>query len=249
MTDPIKKFPDENFSISKSNDFKIKIISKKEYLKENPKPEQEEVWDSIAIPWKEYRSNQLPIVVEFLKDKKGKVIDLGCGGGRNMIKNDDIEYYGVDFSSGQLMHAINHAEENKINAKFFKLSADRLSKKVFKNEMFDCGLFIATLHCIEGKEKRENALKEFYRVLKPGAEALVTVWNSEDQRFNGGKGDFYMSWKKEGVAHMRYYYLYDKQEIVDLLKKTGFDILEIYSSREKDRFSKKNWIIRLRRVS
>ena len=225
----------------------IKIISKKEYLKRNPEPKQEEVWDSIAIPWGEYRSNQIPIIAEFLRDKKGKIIDLGCGSGRNMIKNDEIEYYGVDFSENQLKQARDYIQKHGINAKLFKSKADELNKEDFPDEIFDYGLFIAALHCIEGKKERENALEKFYRVLKPGAEALISIWISEDKRFNGLKGDIYMSWKKDEVNYMRYYYLYDKQEFLDLLKGVGFKILEIYRTREHDRFSKKNWIIRIRK--
>ena len=142
---------------------------------------------------------------------------------------------------------MSYAEDRKIGAKFFKLSADKLSKKDFFNEMFDYGLFMATLHCIEGKKNREDALKEFYRVLKKGAEGLISVWNSEDKRFNGLRGDVYMSWKEDGVAYMRYYYLYEKEEFLNLLKKIGFKVIEFYSPMEHDRFSKKNWIVRVRK--
>lgn len=223
----------------------IKIINKKNMQEF---PEQEDVWDSIAIPWGKYVVKKIRIVEEFLRDKKGKVIDLGCGSGRNMIPNKDIKYCGIDFSSGQLMHAMNYAEEQGINAKFFKLRADRLSKKDFKNEMFDYGLFIGSLHCLETKKERLNALKEFYRVLKSGAEALISIWNSEDKRFQGCDKDIYMSWREEGVAYMRYYYLYDRQEFLDLLKSVGFKVLEIYEPREHERFSKKNWIARVSKV-
>jgi len=225
----------------------IKIISKKEFLKENSEPNQEQVWDNIADSWKEYRVREIPIIAEFLKNKKGKVVDLGCGTGRNMIKNDNIEYYGVDFSSRQIEHAKIYAKKQEINAKLFKSKVDKLNKKDFPDEIFDYGLFIASLHCLETPEERENALKEFYRILKKNAEALISVWDSEDKRFNGLKGDIYMSWKKNNILHMRYYYLYNKQEILDLLKSVGFKILEIYSPREKDRFSKKNLIIRIRK--
>lgn len=225
----------------------IKIISKEEFEKQNKKPNQEEVWDNITDSWSEYRAKEIPIVAEFLKDKKGIIIDLGCGTGRNMIKNDDVEYYGVDFSKEQLKYAEKYIKERKINAQLFKSEANKLDKKMFKNEMFDYGLFIVTLHCIESEEERENALKEFYRVLKPGAEAIISVWNSEDERFNGEKGDFYMSWKKDNIPYMRYYYLYDKKELLDLLKSIGFKILEIYITREHDRFSRKNWIFRIKK--
>jgi len=222
----------------------IKIIKASE-LKEKPK--QEEIWDSIANPWKEYRVGIIPIVAEFLKDKKGKVVDLGCGSGRNMLKNDDIEYYGVDFSSVQLKHAEEKAKKEGINAQFFKSRADKLP--MFSDEILDYGLFIATLHCLESKEERRNAMKEFYRILKKNAEALITVWNSEDKRFNdvGNHGDIYMSWKEQEILYMRYYYLYGKEEFIKLLKDAGFEILEVYGAKEHDRFSRKNWVVRVKK--
>jgi len=219
----------------------IKIISKKD-MKEIPN--QEEVWDSIARPWNTYVVKKIPIVEEFLKSKRGNVIDLGCGTGRNMIKNPDIKYYGVDFSKEQLKHAWDYCQKEGINAKLFKSKIDKL---IFRDEMFDYGLFIGSLHCLESEKERISALDELHRVLKPGAEALISVWNSEDARFKNMKGDIYMSWFENGTPYMRYYYLYNKKELIDLLEYIGFKVLQIYELREHDRFSKKNWIIRIKK--
>ena len=223
----------------------IKIIDKKQYDNENEKPSQEKVWDIISVPWEKYIVKKIPAVAKFLMSKKGKIIDLGCGSGRNMLFNPDVEYYAVDFSEKQLSNAEKYANAEKVNAKFFKAKADDLS--IFKNEMFDYGLFIATLHCLETAEEREKAIREFYRVLNKGAEALISVWNSEDLRFKGHDKDIYMSWKEKGVSYMRYYCLYDKQELISLLERAGFKILEIYKPEEKDRFSKKNLVIRIKK--
>jgi len=226
----------------------IKIISKKEYLKTNKKPNQEIVWDSIAKPWKTYVVKKIPIVEEFLKDKSGLIIDLGCGTGRNMIPNEKITYYGVDFSKGQLEQAKKYIKKNKVNCKLFESKLNKLPEE-FKNNTFDYGLFMASLHCIESEEERILALKELYRVLKPNSQALISVWNSEDKRFSHikNKGDIYMSWKENNIPHMRHYYLYKKEEIINLLKSAGFKILKLYEAREKDRFSKKNWIIKVQK--
>jgi len=221
----------------------IKIISKKEFEKQNKKPNQEQVWDNIADSWKKYRAKEILIISEFLKNKKGKIIDFCCGVGRNMIKNEKIEYYGVDFSKKQLKYAWDFIRNQKINAKLFKSKVDKLNKEDFPDEMFDYGLFISSLHCLESKEERENALKEFYRVLKKGSEGLISVWDSEDKRFNKLKGEVYMSWKENNILNMRYYYLYNKQELIDLLEKIGFKTFEVYEPRLSDRFSKKNLII------
>lgn len=224
----------------------IKIIKKSEF---DERPDQEEIWDSIAVSWGKYVVKKIPFVEEFFKDKTGKIIDLGCGSGRNMIPGEVKEYWAVDFSSGQLMHARNYAESEGINAHFFKLSVDNLSKKDFKDEMFDYGLFIATLHCLEGKEKRLNSLREFYRVLKKGGEGLISVWNTDDRRFDEvGKGEVYMSWRDDNVSYMRYYYLYDKNEFLELIKSVGFEVAELYNQQEHDRFSKKNWIVRVKKI-
>ena len=92
----------------------IKIIPAKD-LKE--KPNQKKIWDIISVPWEKYVVKEVPIVSKFLENKKGKIIDLGCGSGRNMLKNNNIEYYAVDFSLKQIENAEKYAEDNNVNAK------------------------------------------------------------------------------------------------------------------------------------
>lgn len=227
----------------------FKIISKQEFEENNVKPSQKKVWDSIAQPWKTYRKNKIPIVEEFLAGKSGKIVDLGCGTGRNMNSSEKIMYYGVDFSQEQLRGAREYIKQNNIRAKLFCSDITQLNKKIFKNDMFDYGLCIATVHCVESRQKRKKTIQEFYRILKPGAEAILTVWNSRDKRFNvvDYHGDVYMSWTEDKNVHMRYYYLFDTDEFIDVLTKVGFKVLEIYTPREKDRFSKKNFIVRVKK--
>ena len=231
----------------------IKIISKDEYLKTKRKPNQEKIWDNIAKPWKTYVVKRIPAIEQFLKRKKGKIIDLGCGTGRNLIPSKNIEYTAADFSANQLLLAKRYIKENKINAKTLKSEANNLSK--IKDNQFDYGLFVAALHCIETESKRKKSLEEFRRVLKPKAKAIITVWNSDDQRFSKikNKGDIYMAWNDNHVPHMRYYYLYKKQELKDLIESVGFKILKFSTYNEKateniDRFSKKNWIIEVQKI-
>ena len=83
--------------------------------------------------------------------------------------------------------------------------------------------------------------------MKKGAEAIITTWDSNDKRFKGLKGDIYMNWRDNGEEYFRYYYLYDEQELIDLLEGVGFSIEEIYGAEEHDRFSKKNLIVRVKK--
>jgi len=227
----------------------IKIIKKEDYDKFFQKPNQKFVWNNIAFCWKDYRNKPLEVVKDFLKNKSGLVIDFGCGSCRNMIFNKNIEYYGVDFSENQIKNGLEYVRTKKINAHLFVSRLDKLDKNIFKNEMFDYGLFIGSLHCLETEKERKKALKEFFRILKKNSEALISVWNSEDKRFDkvSNKGDIYMSWKKDGKDYMRYYYLFSKKELIDLLKNVGFKILNLDFSGE-DRFSRKNWIFKIKKL-
>lgn len=185
---------------------------------------QEQVWDKIAEKWSEYRKNAPFDVAEFLKYRKGKVLDLGCGSGRNIIPNPNVEYYGVDFSSEMLKFAEKNAKKKKANAAFFK---SQLYELPFKANFFNTAIFISTLHCIPEPEDRKNALKELYRVLKKGGEAMITVWNKEQnpiaQKLGAKEG--FINWKKEGYNFQRYYYFYEEDELRKLLKSVGFKIL------------------------
>jgi ubiquinone/menaquinone biosynthesis C-methylase UbiE len=225
----------------------LKIFSKQEYLKANKKPDQEKAWNQIGKRVKIKEPPICPIINNFQKNKKGLVIDLGCGAGWNMISNPNLSYYGIDFSEKGIELTKKHIKKHKINAKIYKSKVSSLNKKIFKNNMFDLGLFIATLHCIETPKQRQKSLKELYRVLKPNSQALITIWNSNDQRFNkiNNTGDIYMQWDPK-TNIMRYYYLYKKQELLNLIKQTGFKIMQVYKP-QKDRFSKKNLIIRIKK--
>ncbi len=195
---------------------------------EKEKLTQEQVWNEIARPWQEFRKKPLKEVIEFLKNKKGKILDLGCGSGRHILKLKEVEFYGVDFSEEMLKLAEKDAKRKKVKAIFKKAEADRLP---FKNNFFDSAICIATLHCIEKAKKREKVLKELRRVLKKNKEALITVWSRNHERIKNKPKEAKIPWTKEGKKYYRYYYIYEKEELKSLLKKIGFKILKIWENK------------------
>ncbi len=198
---------------------------------------QEEIWDNIAFGWETYRIKPIDEVVEFLKDKKGKILDLGCGGGKHFPYMNG-EVYGVDFSKKMLEYAQDRANKNKLKVNLTKTTADSLP---FEDNFFDSIIFIAAIHCIPEKEKRENALKELLRVLKSKSEALITVWDKDQEKFKDSNKEATIPWKHDGKEYQRYYYLYDKMEFVNLLKKIGFEIIKISDKESPNGFySQKN---------
>jgi ubiquinone/menaquinone biosynthesis C-methylase UbiE len=190
---------------------------------------QEEVWDAIADKWKEFREEPQEEVKNFLKNKSGKFLDLGCGSGRNFkALSKEATIFGVDFSSQMLVYAKEQIDKLKVNGFITKASATKLS---FENNFFDCAIFIATLHCLETPQERKKALTELYRVLKPNSPALVSVWSTKQKRINGKLGNCYIPWSVKGKKYERFYYIYKKEELSKLLEEIGFVII---SSEEKE---------------
>ena len=188
---------------------------------------QEQIWDAIAQNWQEYKKVTFQDVDEFLRDKKGRILDLGCGSGRNFSAfPKNIEVYGIDFSEKMLKYAEQEAEKLQISCLLFKAEASELP---FEDNFFDATIFVATLHCIDSAEKREKALKELFRVLKTEARVFITAWSKTHARIKGKTKNQTIPWTIDGKRYERYYYIYDKEELEGLLKRLGFKIL---SSKE-----------------
>ena len=212
-------------------------------------PDQQKIWNEIAEPWKTFRVNPLEEVKEFLQNSKpeDKILDLGCGSGRNFIKNKS-QWYALDFSKNMLDYAEQHAKQLNIDIK--TINSD-ISKIPCQDNFFDYALFIASLHCIPEKQNRQKTLNELYRTLKPRSKALITVWDKNQEEFkNKNQEEFknknqeeIIPWTKNNKKYPRYYYLYEKQEFIDLLKKTGFKIIKIIDKENPQGFYSKRNII------
>src|SRR3989339_1343370 len=124
---------------------------------------QKEIWDKIAPEWNKFKIIPAKHTIEFLKKTSGKVLDLGSGSGRHLVKIKKGKMYLVDFSKEMLKLAEAKSKEEKINAEFKQANIWEIP---YENEFFDFAICISALHCVEGKENREKAIKELYRVLK-----------------------------------------------------------------------------------
>ena len=104
-------------------------------------------------------------VGNFLRDNvEGKCLDVGCGllpEPAYMKEQPDITFFGID------------PFDDKIERKF-KFTCGIGEELPYFNETFDCVLFASTIdHMIDP----QLALKEAYRVLKPGGS--LVIWYSE----------------------------------------------------------------------
>lgn len=192
--------------------------------------DQEKVWDNISRYWNKFKVRKSPSVEKFLKGRRGEILDLGCGSGRNFMKIKGLEWVAVDFSAKMVGYAKEKAKKLKIDMDVIKSDSTKLS---FEDNSFDSVLCIAVIHCISPAAKRKKTLKEIYRVLRPGGEALIATWGMKSPRLKNKKKECYVPWTLKYLKEkqLRYTYIYDLNELVKLCEKVGFEIVSSWEER------------------
>ncbi|MEM4182007.1 MAG: class I SAM-dependent methyltransferase [Candidatus Pacearchaeota archaeon] len=183
---------------------------------------QKKVWNEIAESWAKYREKPFDEVLSFLEGKRGKILDVGCGSGRHFINNQNLDFYGVDFSDKMLELAKKKSVEKNFSV-VLKLMKDE--KIPFEDNFFDLAICISVLHCIPRKSRRIFLLKEIKRVLKPRAEFLLSVWSKNHKRIKNKGKEIFVPWKIGEKIYQRYYYIYDIDELKKEVENVGFKIL------------------------
>jgi len=178
---------------------------------------QEKVWDGVAEEWAKFRTRPVDEVVEFLDGKVGRVLDLGCGSGRNFIDNKGLDIYGVDFS-GKLLEIA----KKKGYVELKKGTTDEIP---YGDDFFDWVVFVRVLHCVDSAEKRKKSIEEVYRVLKKNGEAVISTIGWKNQRIKNKPKECIIPWTVGDVKYERYNYTYDKDEFEGLLKSVGFEVV------------------------
>jgi tRNA (uracil-5-)-methyltransferase TRM9 len=177
-----------------------------------------EVFNEIAPSWYNLRHwPRFPSELEALarRWKRGKLLNLGCGHGADFLPfKKGFELYGVDFSAEMLKFAV-------------KLTLADVKKLPYPDETFDWAISVATYHHLRSKEQRA-ALSELRRVLKPGGEAFITVWNRWQPRFWFKSKESKVPWRKRGKTLYRYHYLFSYPELEKLARKSGFVVIKSF---------------------
>jgi ubiquinone/menaquinone biosynthesis C-methylase UbiE len=188
-----------------------------------------DIFDQIASSWYNFRHWSIfPSELGALAQRwqKGKLLNLGCGHGPDFLPfRQGFELYGVDFSTEMLKFA------RKYSTKFgfaVELTLADVRHLPYPDATFDWAISVATYHHIKGREEQQAALNELRRVLKPGGEAFITVWNRWQPRFWFKPREMAVPWRKRGKTLYRYYYLFSYPELERLVKKAGFEVLKSF---------------------
>jgi len=187
-----------------------------------------EVFGQIAESW--YRVRHWPLLPEELKEltkrwKQGRLLNIGCAHGPDFLPfRHDFKLYGLDSAYQMLEQAIKYSHKFNFHTSLATADACYLP---FKDNSFDWVIAIASYHHIKGDKERKNAFSELKRVLKPGGEAFLTVWNRRQPRFWLKSQEQQVPWRKKDQILYRYYHLYSYRELRNILIKTDFEIISI----------------------
>ena len=137
----------------------------------------------IDIYWRKKFIQQLHI-------KDGQtVLDVACGTGDigfEILKNDEVELINIDISKNMLDIAEKKAQNKKlVNIKFIQGDAEMLP---LENEQVDC---LSIAYGFRNIAHYENALNEFYRVLKPGGTLGILEFSIPRSKIFGSIFMFY----------------------------------------------------------
>lgn len=145
----------------------------------------------------------------------GKLLDIGCGGGRFMqrMRRTGWEVEGIDFDA-------------KATARITR----RYGMKTYTGDLAACNLADATYdaitmsHTIEHLPDPEKTLGECMRILKPGGKLVIVTPNVEGSAA-ALFGRFWRGWEPP-----RHLYLFSAQTLASFLHRAGFSISECRTS-------------------
>ena len=188
-----------------------------------------DIFNQIAPGWYNFRHwsifrSELEVLAH--RWQKGRLLNIGCAHGPDFLPfRQSFALYGVDFSTEMLRFARKYSQKFNFTV---SLSLADVSCLPYPDETFDWVISVATYHHIKGKRERQAALSELRRVLKPGGEAFITVWNRWQPRFWFSGKEVAVPWRAKDKTLYRYYYLFSYPELEKLVKEAGFRVLKSF---------------------
>jgi ubiquinone/menaquinone biosynthesis C-methylase UbiE len=149
-----------------------------------------------------------PLVRQFLDSlpSNSRVLDIGCGNGKNMKYRKDLNIVGLEYSQNLLNIC------HKQNLEVIQGDARNIP---FTHKSFDAIIMIAVIHHITPLE-HYKVLKEIERILVPGGKCMITNWALEqpqNSRRHFTKGLNMVTWKDKDTEPLPYWVM--NRELAD----------------------------------
>ena len=143
---------------------------------------------------------------------KSIIYDIGCGNGRNMIGNHHT-FIGID-NCNKFVDICKKKGNLVLNSDMTQIN--------LPDNSADAIICIAAFHHLNNLNDRINALNEMKRLIKPNQKILLSIWSinqPKKTRVTFEKyGDVFVKWNHK---HIRYYYIFEINEIKNLFQKVG----------------------------
>ncbi len=190
-------------------------------------------WERIykeGIFYKKPHPEIKKVVDLFYKNQTNRILDLGCGAGRNLIYLADkgFELYGLDSSSTGLRYTINRLNEKKLSA---RLALHDMVSLPYVGEYFDAVISIQVIHHNIVKDI-EATVREITRVLKYKGLVWITIPVSKNEPSTKQKeiepGTFIpLNGPEKGLEH----HYFKEKEIPLLFSK--FSVIDLHIDQTK----------------
>lgn len=203
--------------------------------------ENRALYDRIANHFVQTRHKLWPDglrIADFISEKS-RVLDVGCGSGRlfPLLREKKCDFFGIDNSERIIM-----AARNQYALQGAKFVVGSLTNIPCTDAYFDVVAILASLHHIPSQELRQTALRECFRVLKPGGVFVATVWNLEAEYFKTkfnltndsfihpekglDLGDIFIPWKNDKGEFLgnRFVHSFAMDELARLITSAGLSI-------------------------
>ncbi|MBW2981999.1 class I SAM-dependent methyltransferase, partial [Candidatus Woesearchaeota archaeon] len=194
--------------------------------------------------------------------KKGSsILDVGCGSGRTTVGLKEMGYniFGVDLTPAMIKTAKEIAREKQLKIHYEVQNATDLR---FQDSSFDNALFSFNGWCqIPNHERRQKALNEIYRVIKPKGYFIFTIherhvfgkrlpfWTWQAFKMYALKplglnikeiewGDRFFKAVAKGVTQYNYIHIPSRKEVKEMVKEAGFGL--VYNAKRSEITDKDN---------
>lgn len=167
-----------------------------------------------------------PLFIRWKKENKNKILDLGCGLGRNSLYfyEQGFNVTAVDGSTSAIekFEAICKQKDYKIDVKLCDMHS-----LLFENSIFDAVFSFHVIYHTDSKSIKK-VISEIDRVLKPGGELFVTLNSKNNTSYLKNlnyKIDENTIIKQDGIEKGLPHYFVNEQEAKSLL--SNFEIQKL----------------------
>lgn len=186
-----------------------------------------DVYEKIAMHFSNTRVYTWDWIRDFIERQPSNsvIYDIGCGNGRNMIQDrkNNKKFIGID-NCGEFLKICRERRLDVVEASMVNIP--------LKTETADAIICIAAFHHLSKIENRIESLIEMKRLIKPNGRILLSVWAKEQptktRRTFAKYGHNIVQWNKFGEKYERYYYIFERNEIEQLIKVCGL-VIKSYS--------------------